>query len=316
MIRFLLLFLLMVTTNLAKADLKAVVEAHPDCQTFIRADEQNAYFGFGRYLRGTEQPRQQIPAMIDIVSIRNPEMKTTIKTADGAVDLMRIENSLFVLTYSEIEEWDLASLKKLGSYPTSNVSRTLMYREHASSFARYNDKLIISHGRLGISIFDITSRKAEQTIRLAEEQSPLESQAMALTIKGDEAYIAMAEFSIVRPGDKPPFAGIVVFDLKARKVARELGQLPDGVETVDISSDDLLVGFGGPVYKYALSSLTGEKLPRAKAFVPRTGEQGHFTGRGFYDEANVYTCFTRHVFEPSPRAEKVSRVFDRKVLGF
>ncbi len=315
MSRVIFVFFFICMSFAARADLKDVVESHPTCQSFIRADEQNAYFGFARYLGGIEQPRSQIPAKVDVRSI-NGSQTDTIFTSDGAVDVIRIDDRLFILTYSEIEEWDLLGFKKIASYPTTNVERTLMYREHASSFALYSDKFIISHGRLGVSIFDIPSRKAIQTIRLAQDQTPLESQAMALAVKGDEAFVVMAEFSVVRRGDKKPFSGIIVFDLKSGKVARELGGLPDGVETLDISGEALLVGFGGPVYKFELSQLTGQKLPRPKAFVPRTGELGHFTGRGLYDDGNVYTCFTKHIMEPSPRAEKVTRVFDRKVLGF
>lgn len=206
---------------------RSALEKVSTCSNFVRFDDENLYFGFGNYKRGVEEPRSPIPGEVRFVSIAQPEASSAIPTADGAIDLIRDGNSLFALTYSGIEELDLAAKKSLGVVPTFARGGARAYKEHPQAFARYGDKVIIAHGRLGVSFFDLKKKRITNQFRLIERQSPMESMATGVVVVGRYAYVSMDNFTLVREG-KPAFRGIVVIDMESERVVSELEGMDPG----------------------------------------------------------------------------------------
>lgn len=296
---------------------KAALEAQNTCGTFVRFDEQNLYLGFGAYKRGVEDPRLPIPASLRVASLQAPADFFTLQTLDAAIDIVTEGNTAFVLTFSAIEEWDLATRTRVATFPTSQPPGATDEKEHAQAMARAGNFLVIAHGRLGISFFDITARRVSKQFRLLERQLPLESMATGIAVRGDLAYVTMDNFSLVRPGEKPPFRGLVVVDLRSQAVAAELSGLDPGADAIAAFGDRLFVSYGGmPLWKYG-NVLGGRALPSPLLYLWKYPVEGRPTGKAFVDEEHYYTCFMHApryrgenggFYRPRPMA------LDRKVL--
>jgi hypothetical protein len=272
---------------------KKALESQTNCQNFVRFDNDNLYLGFGIYRQAFEEPRQPIPATLKIVPLQNPAQAFTINTADAALDVVTDNGTLWLLTYSGLEEWDRASWQRRAIYPTYALSRPMAYQEHAQAFARYQNKLIIAHGRLGVSLFDLQSKREINQIRLAQEQAPLESMATGVTVQGKYAFVVMDNFSLV-PYGKPPFRGLIVIDMEQEKVVANMDGMDPGADAVLNDGQNLIVSFGGmPIWKYSLSRLTAGVLPSADRHIWQFPIAGHPTGLPSLDAKYYYTCFLK-----------------------
>ena len=294
--------------------IKRAVESSLNCSNFVRYDKENIYLGFGSYKRKFEEPRQPIPATLQVTSIINPAVNFKIATADAAIDSLRDGKSLFILTYSGIEEWDLLQKSRVAIYPTTPFRGTLAYLQHAQSFARFGDKAIIAHGRLGVSIFNLKTKQVEKEIHLLQRQLPLESTAVGVTVQGKYAYIAMDNFSLVEKGH-PAFRGLVVIDMTREAVVGELDGMDPGADAVVSDGKKLIVSFGGiPIWKYALNSFRGSQLPEPENRVWRFPLKGHPTGIPSMDDKYYYTCFYQAPAKPGEPYKKLPLALDRRVL--
>jgi hypothetical protein len=285
------------------AKIKAALEAQKSCNSFVRYDDANVYLGFARYKDSLEEPRSPIPAQVRVAPI-DGQPAFTIATNDGAIDMLTVGNKAYVLTYTSIEEWSLSERSRLAEYPTTTAAAPLEYKQHASAFALYNNKLIIAHGRLGLSVFDLATKKITNQIHLASSQSPLESQATGITIQGNRAYIAMDSFTLSEdPAQQSKvFKGLVVFDLDQEKVVSEMTGLDPGATDVISDGSRLIVSYGGdPVWKYNLEDF---KFP----------VQGHPTGSPAMDDTFIYTCFSTLPPSGSGLMLRVPMALDRKAM--
>lgn len=274
--------------------LKKVLEAQPRCQSFIRFDEKNIYLGFGAYLSGIMNgPRDPVPGALRVVPLDgSPTYDIALK--DSPVDLVSIGSKIYVLTYTALLEIDISSRQILAEYRPYIYSGSLEYKEHAEGMARYKNKLIIAHGRLGVSVFDTEKKTIRSQTLLNRSQLPLESMAVAVTVEGDKAYIVMDSFSLVPQGTKPPFQGIVLFNLETEKVISELNGMAPGADAVASDGSKLIVSFmGQPLWKYSLASFKGSVMPAVEHPVWSFGVKGHPTGSPAMDSKYYYTCFSK-----------------------
>lgn len=264
---------------------KAALESQKQCQNFVRKDGAGFYLGFGPYLNGfpTGGPRPKIPGRLRVVPISDPSGAFDLSTEDGAVDAVAEGGRIFVLTYTDLEEWDLASRSRLASYPTIQRDRELRYREHATAMALYHGRLFITHGRLGLTIFDLGSRSLVAEIPLARSQLPLESQARDISISGGQGYIAMDSFSMVENG-APAFRGVAVVNLDAQSVEAELPGLDPGAESIQASEGKLWIGFDGPLWTFTTSL-----KPVSQPIYAYPGG-GHPIGKGSIEGDAFYSC--------------------------
>jgi hypothetical protein len=285
---------------------KRALESTPTCSNFVRYDDDNIYLGFGYYRRWLEEPRNPIPATLRIVPLLSPEKVVTLTTADAAIDSVRFGNSLFILTYSGIEEWDLSANSRQALYATYAFPGVMAYMEHAQAFARYGDKVIIAHGRLGISIFSLKTKRLVNQFRILQSQLPLESMATGVTVEGKYAYVIMDNFSLVENGE-PAFRGIVVIDLEKEAVVTEMKGLDPGADSVASDGNKLIVSYGGnPIWKYSLSNLHGYTLPPPENTVRPFPVDGHPIGSAAMDEKYYYSCFSKAPPKAWPESQRAS----------
>ncbi len=295
--------------------LKSTVESLSACGNFIRFDNEYVYTGFGNYWTSPAQPRVPKISVLSFVSIQDGT-ENQIETLDSVVDVLRINNSTFVLTYSGIEEWDLALKTKLATYQTNSFSRPYKDEEHPRAFAQYKNKLIIAHGRLGISIFDLNSKKVIRTFAVAASHQPLESMVNGVSVSGRYAVAVADSYSLVGPNEKPAFQGLVVVDLETETVISELNGLEPADSLVSDGKTVIVSLYGQPLKKYAMLKLsTATKLPAPSHQLFKFPLEGRQFGKASMDDRYYYTCFSKM---PGPGEgayyKKMPAVFDRRVL--
>lgn len=297
--------------------IKSVIEAQPYCQNFVRLDQNNVYLGFGPYLLGLpDSIRQRIPSFFRVAPL-DGSAPYELKTNDSVIDIVTMGTVAFVLSHSSIEEWDMAKRMRVAEYPTYVTARPLDFKQHAEAMARYKDKLIIAHGRLGISFFDLHTKKITNQFRLVQKQSPLESQAVGITIQGNRAYVAMDNFTLAKPGEiNKTFRGIVVINLDTQTVIAELGGMDPGSDSILSDSKKVIVSFmGQPIWKYGIQNLKGSLLPEPEQRVWRFPIKGHPTGSPVMDDKYYYTCYSHHEeVNPNGTVRRRPRALDRRTL--
>lgn len=302
------------SADVESSTLRAALEAQPSCQNFVRHDNAFLYLGFGPYLRGTESPREPIPGKVEVASLADPTDRRTLETLDGAIDALTFGNRLFVLTYSALEEWNRNDWKRVAVYETYMTSNPKKYREHATGMVLLGDVIVISHGRLGVSLFDVNKSRLRDQKRVLTAQLPLESQVTGIarveTARGQRALLLVDSFSLVPDGRPRPFTGLVVFDVKASRVEREIKGLRPGVEALRVSGDKLVIGVVGSLWRYELSSLNGSTLPEDPNPL-RTWPDGGYPFSRFELKDNVlFTCYSQPPTERGRRYRQVPRVLD------
>ena len=309
------------TTAFAKPDselIRRTLETEKTCSNYVRYDDDHLYLGFGAYKRGFEEPRQPIPASYRMIPLGQNDKALEFQTADAALDSIRWEgDTLYILTYSGIEEWSLASRARKAIHQTYFFSGAMAYKQHAMGFARYGDKAIIAHGRLGVSIFNMKTKRIVNQFRLLQRQLPLESMAMGVTVEGKFAYVVMDNFTLVQRGQPPPFRGIVVIDLEREVVVSEMVGLDPGADAVVSDSNKLIVSYiGDPLWKFSLNALRGGSLPAFEKSVRQFPIDGHPVGSASMDAKYYYTCFSRPPLQGEGRFYvRVPMALDRRALG-
>lgn len=296
---------------------KSVLEAQPYCQNFVRADQNNLYFGFGPYRLGLEEPRQAIPSKFRVAPL-DGSAPYELATNDSTIDVVTVGSTAYVLTHSSIEEWDLTNRRRVAEYATYAAPMPLQFKQHAEAMALYKNKLIIAHGRLGVSFFDLSTKHLKNQFRLIKNQYPLESMAVGVTVQGNIAYVAMDNFTLANPGEpNKTFRGIVTINLDSETVVSQLGGMDPGADSINSDSKKVIVSFGGiPIWKYNRQSLSGNKLPEPELRIWRFPLKGHPTGAATMDDKYYYTCFSRPPNENEPQGLmiRVPMAIDRRVL--
>jgi hypothetical protein len=270
---------------------KAVLESAPACSNFVRFDDENVYLGEGGYKEMFEEPRHPMPAHVHVRPLAPNQTPFDLATNDSTIDAVREGSSLFVLTYSGLEEWDLPSRKRTAVYPTYNGATAGAYKEHAEGFARYGNKLILAHGRFGVSFFDLKEKKITNQFRLLTAQFPLESMAVGVTIHDHRAFVAIDNFTLT----PTTFRGMVVIDMDTETVAAQWPGLDPGADSIVADGDRLVVSYGGvPIWGYDFADLQGIKaLPAPLIHALPFAVKGHPIGHASVDDRYYYTCFSR-----------------------
>ena len=296
--------------------IKEAVEYLSACGNFIRYDAENVYTGFGTYWTSNVKPREPKPSLLRFVPI-DRVTEYQVETLDSVIDVVKNGSSTFVLTYSGIEEWDLSQFKRLSTYNTNLLSRPFQDQEHPRAFAKYKNKLVIAHGRLGVSFFDLTRKKITRAFPVALSHSPLESVVNGITVSGRYAFAVLDSYSLVGDLDKPAFRGIVVIDLETESVVSELDGMDPGADSITSDNNVAIVSFyGQPLWKYSVAGLSkASTLPAPLKRFWKFPIDGNQTGKASVDDKYYYTCFSRM---PKPGEGsyfiKVPMALDRRVL--
>ena len=151
---------------------KSVLEKQPACQNFIRFDGNNIYLGF----RSADAGRLRVVPLNGSASI-------DLSLPEAPVDMALLGSHAFVLTPNSLLEVDLTTNQIVGTHATYQTSRSFLAKQQATGLALYKNTLIIAHGRLGVSFFDIASGQITRQYRLATSQGALESTATGVTVQ-------------------------------------------------------------------------------------------------------------------------------------
>ncbi len=297
--------------------LKKALESQATCKNFVDYDDDNIYLGFGEYRNSFDEVRLPIPSKLNVVSILNPQMTHSLATLDAALQTLSIDNSLWVLTYSGLEEWDKTTWQRIATYPTQNIVSSLQIEQHARSFARYKDKIVIAHGRLGLTIFDLNQKSVISHIRLIQNNPNGESTATGIVIQGRYAIVVMDNFTVVKPPEAPAFRGFVIVDLETQTVASELDGMDPSASALVSDGKNLLVSFDGmPIWKYSIVKLFSNKLPSADKHIWKFPVDGHPIGKPSLDEKYYFTCYSKMPGPgEGPYFKKVPMAIERLPLG-
>lgn len=296
--------------------IKEAVEYLSACGNFIRFDSENVYTGFGPYWTSHAEPREPKPSLLRFVPIdRITEYQ--VETLDSVVDVVKHGTSTFILTYSGLEEWDLAQFKRIATYNTNLLSRPYKNEEHPRAFAKYKNKLVIAHGLMGLSFFNLETKKVTRAFPVALSHLPLESVVNGVSVSGRYAFAVLDSFNLVGPNEKPAFQGLVVIDLESESVISEMDGLPPGADSVVSDDQVTIVSFyGQPIWKYSNKILTGAStLPSPLKKVWKFPLEGSQKGKASMDDKYYYTCFSRMPKpEEGPYFIKMPAAFDRRVM--
>tara|TARA_B110001454_G_scaffold219191_1_gene251105 strand:- start:22654 stop:23622 length:969 start_codon:yes stop_codon:yes gene_type:complete len=272
--------------------LKQAVEHISGCGNFLRADNQYVYTGFGSYYTGSQinrKPQASVLRFIDIATLKESQ----VMTDDAAIDLVTHQNKTYVLTYSGLEEWNIANRQRQGIYQTNTSDNRYADEEHAQAMALYQNKLIVAHGRLGVSIFDLNLKRVTKTVPLIS-QGNLESMAKGVAVVGQYAFVVLDSYTLVSAHQKVPFRGIVVIDMQTETVVREIGDLPPGLDSITADQDSLVLSFYGmPLWRYTVSSVLSAKKAQPIARVFKFPLEGSPKDKAMMDDKYYYTCFSK-----------------------
>lgn len=272
--------------------MKQAVEQLSSCGNFLRADQQFIYTGFGSYWTGSQSSRSPQPSVLRFIDF-NTFKENQVLANDSVIDVLTHQNKTYVLTYSGIEEWDMAARQRVATYHTNSTDGRYADEEHAQSFAVYQNKLVIAHGRLGVSIFDLNLKRVTLTIPLISQGS-LESVARGVAVSGQHAFIVLDSYTLVSPTQKAPFRGIVVIDLKTETVIREIDGLPPGLDSVNADQKSLVLSFyGNPIWTYSIDSVLTAKNVKPTLRIFKFPLEGTPKGKALMDDKYYYTCFSQ-----------------------
>lgn len=285
------------------------------CRNFFHVDDQYIYLGYGFYSNSPGGLHTAQPMNMVVLPLHGAS-KFALKMQDSAVDIMTTEDRIFVLTYTGLEEWNKETLTFLKKYGTYNLNQAMGWEDHPTQMARYQDKLVFAHGRLGMSVLDLKTKEIVFQTKLAQHRLPLESKVTGVTVIGDKAYFVLDAFSLVDEKDEPkPFQGLITMDLKTYKVESQMEGLEGGSDSLFTYSGRLVISmYGIPLIKHDVNRLKGEKIPGAIARISRFPEEGRFLGKQQLDSEYVYSCFQVVPQEINGVFKRVPRVWKRSEL--
>jgi hypothetical protein len=280
--------------------LKQIINQQISCDNFLRYDDTYLYLGQNTHVH---------------VAALDGSKSFMLVTKDIAIDVVSDGNTAYVLTESALEQWDIAQAKLVASYPTYANTASFGPYEYPTALAKDQDTIIIAHGRLGVSLFDVKTKRIVNQFHLVPEQLPLESMATGVTAVNGRAYVTMDDYTLVNNGDPTPFRGIVVIDLATQSVLTDLGGMDPGSDAITNDGTSVIVSFmGQPIWRYTLDSLTGSKLPEPAAKIWTFPADGRPSGRASADSTSYYSCFQYYSERGGSDIYKPVAL-DRKQLG-
>lgn len=296
--------------------IRQTLESQSQCGRLVQFDTNNLYMGFGGYRTSLEEPRQPVQGRLKVIPLGTTEEKV-LSLEDSPLGIATPAGRLFILTYTNVEEWDATAGKKMFSTETYALGRIKAYQEHAQGWAQYKNKMIIAHGRLGVSFFDLDKKRLTNQYRLLREQAPLESMAMGVTIQGKYAFVVMDNFSLTRPPAPAPFRGVIIIDMETEKIVSQIPGLDPGGTSAMSDGGSVIVSYGGSTYwKYIIEG-NGQIGVDPVSVRQRFPFRGHPTGISSMDDKYIYTCYLKapKQGENGGRYYNIPVALDRKELA-
>lgn len=220
-----------------------------------------------------------------ITSLKNLEQSYDLTTDDTIVDVKIKDTKLYALTETTVEAWELNTWKHLFSAPSHpDVSKNSKWSKKATGFIFRDNKLLITHGVMGFSLFNPTTQQVEKTISL-----PTISSAQDITLINPEMALVAVDNA-----DEAEFRGLYVLNLSTLDIVKQIkidNAYPLSIRT--LGKNSLLIGYISTIWKFDLSAaLKGqEALPNRRTWKFPGLFDVDLRGKIFYDAQNMYSCF-------------------------
>ena len=130
--------------------------------------------------------------VVRVYSLADKSLLLEVPTGHVVSDIKIQNDVVYILTGARLVAWEIKTKKPLFGYVTHpNISEASHWREKASGFILKDNKAIISHGVLGISVLDLTNGKFLKvipmpTVSAAQDIAFVDSQTAILAIDNDD----------------------------------------------------------------------------------------------------------------------------------
>ncbi len=271
---------------------KAALAAETACANFVAVEDEKLILGFGAYWRFSQGPYHvPVPSPLVVMDLTGRSERKVVQTGAASMDALVWDGKLFVLTYEGLEERALPSLELIALHATHGENRPLLFKEHARGMAIHGERLYFAHGKLGMTVFDLPTRRFVARVPLLQRQLPLISVATDVLVREGAVWVLMDTHSMTRPDQRPAFSGLVVVDAATLEVRRELAGIDPGADALASDGEKLMVSYMGyPVWHFRWAELGGNRLPRHR-YTTNFGRPGHPTGRPYVDSTYYHSCF-------------------------
>ena len=227
---------------------------------------------------------------------------------DRVVDIKIVNNTLYVLTQTTFEAWDIKNKTKyfaVKSHP--QISKESSWRKKASGFIVSSNVAIISHSVLGFTIVDLTSGLVQKLLPM-----PTVSSAQDITLLNSTTAVVAVDND-----DEATFRGIYLMDLNTFEITKQIkidNAFSSNVRVLD--NNRLMLGFFNAIWKFELNkaiSTKGEPKPTRRAWKFPGLFVVDMRGKVQYDEKYLYGCF--NVMDQATGEKEIKpMVFDLETL--
>jgi hypothetical protein len=256
---------------------KALFEKMPSCDCAIFSNDQ--------YLAVSLKTPAHT-GNVRVQALTGSNEISDFRTTDTVVDVKIQNNTLYVLTETTLEAWDLTKKSNLFNYASHpSISKGDSWRAKASGFILKNNFAVISHSVLGISIVDLTNGKFKTLISM-----PTASSAQDIdTLNKDTAVIA------VDNDDEGTFRGIYLMDTNNFSITKQIkidNAFSSSIRV--LNNNRLMLGFFNAIWKFDLNKVvqsSSEPTPERRAWKFPGLFMVDLQGKVFYGDKYFYGCF-------------------------
>ena len=282
---------------LASAQSEAFL-SQKSCRNFVRLDEDQVLLGGEKGLTRIDAAGQ-----------------TQVYGSEGNPrDAVLVGSKIYALFPSSFVVLDRDSGRVLARYATQlyKAPDKLLPQEQARSLSRSGNRLLIAHGTLGVSVFDLIEQALVSTLDVNRGER-LKGMAVDVDFDaaGKVAYVLVDNYQInpIKPSQE--FRGILLYDLQNLRLVKRLLGLDPGATSFSIERDQMLISFGGmPFWKLQLPLGDQDQLADSAQLVWDFGREGHSIGHFASDAEYVWTCHRE-----SSRSPVLPALYTRDQLG-
>lgn len=285
----------------SKSDLrKKLYESLPSCDQAVFTNDQ--------YLAVSLTTQMKSLGHVRLFSLDNPNDILDLPAKNRIVDL-KIENeTLYILTQTTFEAWDLKQKKALFAYASHpQVNSHSSWRQVASGFVVKNNFAFITHGVLGLSVIDLSTG---QFVQVLPPPTVSSLQDIAL-VDAKTALIA------VDNDDEGQFRGLYQYDLTTLTITKKIkidNALPSAIRVLD--NNRLMMIYFNAVWKFDLNQVlksSSEPSPQRRAWKFPNLFLVDMVGKVAFDDKNLYACF-KTMDEKTGAREIAPLAFDLETL--
>jgi len=248
----------------------------PSCRNFVRHDD-------GRVLVGTNNGMNVIESDGSVHAFNLNEQPR---------DALIYDSEIIALAAYSIITIDQNQGKITGRFDTQSIKpvSNLLPQESPWAIGRVGHTLIIAHGTLGITLFDLRTRQLQNVIDINKGQK-VKGMAQDVMTQNNDVYVLVDNYQMNPLKPSQEFRGLLKIDLNTRLIAARFSGLDPGATSASWFDETILISFGGmPVWKLQLPLTTTTPLANVAQLVTDFARKGHAVGHLSFDDDFVWSC--------------------------